>query len=148
MTHVPWHPDEIDTADLEELHGIESVELLSVGIDIGTTTSQLLLSRMIARRGGGILSTVRATRRASEEELRASAEDRLSTMIDHGVTIYTERRVGERVDEGDRLARVLLRREGREGIEQRVRECFAVSAEPVEAPPLVARRIAAADESV
>lgn len=57
MTHVPWHPDEIDTADLEELHGIESVELLSVGIDIGTTTSQLLLSRMVARRGGGEYSS-------------------------------------------------------------------------------------------
>lgn len=57
MTHVPWHPEEIDTSELTELRGIESVELLSVGIDIGTTTTQLLLSRMVARRGGGEYSS-------------------------------------------------------------------------------------------
>lgn len=50
MTHVPWHPEEIDTDELDELHGIESVELLSVGIDVGTTTSHLMLSRLVARR--------------------------------------------------------------------------------------------------
>lgn len=50
MTHVPWHPE--DLVDGEEIHGIESVELLSVGIDIGTTTTQLMFSRMVARRRG------------------------------------------------------------------------------------------------
>lgn len=50
MTHVPWHPDE--ATELQELHGIESVELISVGIDIGTTTTQIMLSRMMARRRG------------------------------------------------------------------------------------------------
>lgn len=40
----------------------------------------------IARSGGGILSTVRATREASEELLAASARQRLETLVDHGVT--------------------------------------------------------------
>jgi ethanolamine utilization protein EutA len=51
VTHVPWHPDESEK--LEELYGVESVELLSVGIDVGTTTTQLMFSRMVARRRGG-----------------------------------------------------------------------------------------------
>lgn len=51
MTHVPWHPQDPDIAG--ERHGIESVELLSVGIDIGTTTTQLMFSEMLARRKGG-----------------------------------------------------------------------------------------------
>ncbi|NNL29434.1 MAG: imidazolonepropionase [Gemmatimonadetes bacterium] len=40
----------------------------------------------IAREGGGILSTVRATRAASEDELRRSARRRLQVLIEHGVT--------------------------------------------------------------
>ena len=40
----------------------------------------------IARAGGGILSTVRATRAASEEELVASALPRLDALIAEGVT--------------------------------------------------------------
>jgi len=40
----------------------------------------------IARAGGGILSTVKATRAASEDELFASAGERLSTLLAHGVT--------------------------------------------------------------
>ncbi len=40
----------------------------------------------IAREGGGILSTVRATRAASEEELTRSARRRLDTLMAHGVT--------------------------------------------------------------
>ncbi|MFB6097034.1 MAG: ethanolamine ammonia-lyase reactivating factor EutA [Haloferacaceae archaeon] len=55
MTHVPWHPDNPPITG--ELHGIESVQLLSVGIDIGTTTTQLMFSEMIARRKGGEHST-------------------------------------------------------------------------------------------
>lgn len=51
MTHVPWHPDESEV--VRELHGVESVELVSVGIDIGTTTTQLMFSEMVARRRGG-----------------------------------------------------------------------------------------------
>lgn len=49
MTHVPWHPDDIDK---EELHHLESIELTSVGIDIGTTTTHLIFSRLLARRKG------------------------------------------------------------------------------------------------
>ncbi|MGM0701633.1 MAG: imidazolonepropionase [Pseudomonadota bacterium] len=40
----------------------------------------------IARRGGGILSTVRATREASEEELLSLARPRLEALIADGVT--------------------------------------------------------------
>jgi imidazolonepropionase len=40
----------------------------------------------IARAGGGILSTVRATRAASEDELFASADRRLQALIAEGVT--------------------------------------------------------------
>jgi imidazolonepropionase len=40
----------------------------------------------IARRGGGILSTVKATRAASEEELFQSAARRLQHFLDEGVT--------------------------------------------------------------
>ena len=40
----------------------------------------------IARAGGGILSTVKATRAASEDDLFASAGERLSTLLAHGVT--------------------------------------------------------------
>lgn len=40
----------------------------------------------IARAGGGILSTVRATRAADRESLLASAEYRLTTLVDHGCT--------------------------------------------------------------
>ena len=40
----------------------------------------------IAREGGGILSTVRATRGASEDELVASARPRLASLMSEGVT--------------------------------------------------------------
>ena len=40
----------------------------------------------IACAGGGILSTVKATRAASEDELFASASDRLATLLAHGIT--------------------------------------------------------------
>lgn len=40
----------------------------------------------IAREGGGILSTVRATRAASDDELTGSARRRLETLVAHGVT--------------------------------------------------------------
>ncbi|WP_144906557.1 ethanolamine ammonia-lyase reactivating factor EutA [Halobellus captivus] len=55
MTHVPWH--EVDTDSLEEVHGIDSIALISVGIDIGTTTTHLMLSRLQARRQGGDYSS-------------------------------------------------------------------------------------------
>lgn len=55
MTHVPWHPEDLGTG--EELHGIESVELISVGIDIGTTTTHLMFSRLLARRRGSSYSS-------------------------------------------------------------------------------------------
>jgi imidazolonepropionase len=40
----------------------------------------------IARSGGGILSTVRATRASAPEALGASAEARLAVLVDHGCT--------------------------------------------------------------
>lgn len=57
MTHVPWHGDKEDLPQFKEVHGIESVELLSVGIDIGTTTTHLMFSEMVARRRGGEYSS-------------------------------------------------------------------------------------------
>ena len=40
----------------------------------------------IATKGGGILSTVRATREASESDLAAESQPRLQAMMDAGVT--------------------------------------------------------------
>lgn len=57
MGHVPWHPEEMDEMNKEEIHGIDSVEMISVGIDIGTTTTHLLFSRLLARRSGTEYST-------------------------------------------------------------------------------------------
>jgi ethanolamine utilization protein EutA len=51
MVHVPWHSQNPEITG--EHRGIESVELLSVGIDIGTTTTQLMFSELLARRNGG-----------------------------------------------------------------------------------------------
>jgi imidazolonepropionase len=51
-------------------------ELYSAGMDYAE----------IARQGGGILSTVRATRAASEQELYAAAQRRLHMLLDGGVT--------------------------------------------------------------
>lgn len=42
--------------------------------------------QQIAKQGGGILSTVRATREASDEELEASAMERLGELLSRGVT--------------------------------------------------------------
>lgn len=47
MTHVPWH-EELEIG--EELQGMESVTLLSVGIDVGTTTTHLMFSELTAHR--------------------------------------------------------------------------------------------------
>src|SRR5262245_66677109 len=41
----------------------------------------------IARAGGGIVSTVKATRAASEEELVASARKRVAPLLNEGVTV-------------------------------------------------------------
>ena len=51
MTHVPWHPADVEAG--EEILGIDSVEFVTVGIDIGTTTTHLMISRLLARRQGG-----------------------------------------------------------------------------------------------
>jgi ethanolamine utilization protein EutA len=51
MTHVPWHEVK-DQDDLESVRGIESVKFLSVGIDIGTTTTHLLVSELTAEQQG------------------------------------------------------------------------------------------------
>lgn len=56
----------------------------------------------IARAGGGILSTVKATRAASEDELFASASARLATLLAHGVT-SVEVKSGYGLDVGSEL---------------------------------------------
>lgn len=71
----------------------------------------------IARAGGGILSTVRATRAAGEEELIASATPRLGTMIDHGVTtVEIKSGYGLDVETELRMLRVARRLGEAEGV--------------------------------
>ena len=61
----------------------------------------------IARAGGGIASTVAATRAASEEELRTSAQLRLDQMRGHGVTtVEVKSGYGLDIDTEIRLMRV------------------------------------------
>ena len=57
MTHVPWHPQDSEVVDSEAPAGFDSVELISVGIDIGTTTTHLLFSRLHAQRQGSAYSS-------------------------------------------------------------------------------------------
>ncbi|MFP3500661.1 imidazolonepropionase, partial [Pseudomonas sp. SIMBA_059] len=56
----------------------------------------------IAAQGGGILSTVRATRAATEEELVASARWRLNRLLAEGVTTV-EIKSGYGLDEESEL---------------------------------------------
>lgn len=84
MTHVPWHPDDIQ--DGPEIHGLESVELHSVGIDIGTTTTHLMISRLLARREGGEFSS---KFRIDERERVYESEIFLTPFVDEE-TIDTE----------------------------------------------------------
>ncbi len=63
----------------------------------------------IARSGGGIMTTVRATRAASEEELAALAGERLDRMLRHGTTTVEAKSgygltVGEEMKQLDALA--------------------------------------------
>ena len=61
----------------------------------------------IARAGGGIASTVRATRAASEDELLASARRRLADLVDEGVTtLEVKSGYGLDVDTEARMLRV------------------------------------------
>jgi len=50
MTHVPWH----ETA--ENASEMDTIELTSVGIDVGTTTTHLMISQLEATRKGGYSS--------------------------------------------------------------------------------------------
>ncbi|HXF05062.1 MAG TPA: imidazolonepropionase [Blastocatellia bacterium] len=62
----------------------------------------------IARRGGGILTTVRKTRQASEAELLALASRRLQWFIEHGTTtIEAKSGYGLTVDDELKLLRVI-----------------------------------------
>lgn len=92
MVHVPWHPEEA-TAEIHagdsvrEVHGVESVELVSVGIDIGTTTSHLTFSRLLARRDGDEYSS---SFRIDEREIVYRSPVVLTPYTDSG-PIDTER---------------------------------------------------------
>lgn len=72
--------------------------------------------QLIAQNGGGIMSTVRATRAASDDQLFDSAKVRALQMRAHGVTtIEIKSGYGLTIDHELRLLRV-ARRLGREGI--------------------------------
>jgi imidazolonepropionase len=61
----------------------------------------------IGRRGGGILATVRSTRAASDEELLAGAQERLSRLLRSGVTtVEVKSGYGLSVEEELRLLRL------------------------------------------
>lgn len=71
----------------------------------------------IARAGGGILSTVRATRAADEEALAAASSPRLATMVDHGATtVEIKSGYGLDVETELRMLRVARRIGRREGV--------------------------------
>ncbi|HEX2251785.1 MAG TPA: thymidine phosphorylase [Thermoanaerobaculia bacterium] len=59
--------------------------------------------------------------------------------IDHGVSLRCRARLGDRVEAGDELARLYLRRED-DALARRLRACFAVEDEGA-APPLVAEKV-------
>ena len=62
--------------------------------------------------------------------------------IDPGVSLRRELRLGGRVEAGTPLARLYLRRRDEE-LASRLAACYAISPEPVAAPPLLHRRIPA-----
>jgi len=64
----------------------------------------------IARQGGGILSTVRATRAATEPDLFAAAQRRLSALLDEGVTT-AEIKSGYGLDRETELRQLRVARE-------------------------------------
>jgi len=83
MTHVPWHPEESEVVDSEAPPGFDSVELLSVGIDIGTTTTHLLFSRLRAQRQG---SSYSSEFKIVDREVTYQSPIRLTPYVD-GTTI-------------------------------------------------------------
>ncbi|MDX1648091.1 MAG: imidazolonepropionase, partial [Longimicrobiales bacterium] len=71
----------------------------------------------IARRDGGILATVRATRRSTSEELLAGGQRRLETMIDHGLTtVEVKSGYGLDTETELRMLRVARSLEARTGV--------------------------------
>ena len=73
----------------------------------------------IAERGGGILSTVRATRAATDDELAATARERLASMLRQGVTTV-EAKTGYGLTAEDELRVLRLYRQLGEAGPQRV----------------------------
>ena len=86
----------------------------------------------IARRGGGILRTVRATRAASEDELAASGRERLDGMLQQGVTTV-EAKTGYGLTVQDELKTLrVYRRLADEGPQRIVPTLLAAHAVPPE----------------
>ncbi|WP_420456051.1 imidazolonepropionase [Rubrivirga sp.] len=86
----------------------------------------------VARRGGGILKTVRATRAASDDVLEAGARDRLGAMLRQGVTTV-EAKTGYGLTTADELRVLrLYRRLGEEGPQRIVPTLLAAHVVPPE----------------
>lgn len=86
----------------------------------------------IAKRGGGILSTVRATRAASESELQALGRERLGRMLVRGVTTV-EAKSGYGLSVEDELKQLrVARRLGEAGPQRLVSTCLAAHTVPPE----------------
>ncbi len=86
----------------------------------------------IARRGGGILSTVRATRAASEDDLYATARRRLDAMAARGVTtVEAKSGYGLTVEDELKTLRV-YRRLAHDGPQRIVATCLGAHTVPPE----------------
>ena len=95
----------------------------------------------IAAAGGGILSTVRSTREASEDELTANTLARLDVMLAHGTTT-SEVKSGYGLTKGDELKQLrAIRRAGEEHVVDVVPTLLAAHDFPPE------RRSSAADRA-
>ena len=91
---------------------------------------------------GGFLSAVR-TRALGLLLVAAGAGRRLpGDTIDPGVALRYRVRLGERLEAGQEMARLYLRRPDPE-LERSFAACFEIAGEPVAAPPLIGERIAA-----
>lgn len=66
MTHVPWHEMVDDQLEDDDLPADDSRTVVSVGIDVGTTTTHLMLSELTVRSGTGHYGDVPTVIRQSE----------------------------------------------------------------------------------
>lgn len=125
----PYTKDYEATEVIDALHHVVSPALVDAHTHLvhgGSREHEMSLKRQglsyleILERGGGILSTVEATRTATEDELFAKAEHDLLTMIHHGV-LAVESKSGYGLDKDNELKQLHVSRRLQEkyGIDMR-----------------------------